>query len=270
MLFSRQGIRSWTFPVFRLGCYNIYMLKKEIIINGLKINYLISSDFNPNQAVVFLPGWKSPADLFCSVMGKISNLLAINLPGWGGSEVPKEDWGLVDYSNLVAAVLQKLNVVNPIVIGHSVGGAIAVEYLSSGREAQKLILLGGAIIRERLGRSQKLFIGAKIFRALFPFVNKKWRQRLAGKALSPDYLEAGEMVETYKKLISEDRQVAFYKLQLPIVLIWGKDDVATPYRQAEKLKNLSNQAILETIPAAGHYAFLDKPEEFKKIIAKYL
>jgi pimeloyl-ACP methyl ester carboxylesterase len=246
------------------------MIKKEIIINGLKINYLISRDFNPNQAVVFLPGWKSPASLFCSVMGNISNLLAINLPGWGGSEEPKEDWGLADYSKLVADFLQKLNIVHPIIIGHSVGGAIAVEYLSSGGEAQKLILLGGAVIRERSSRSQKLFIGAKIFRTLFPFVNKKWRQRLAGKALSPDYLEAGEMAEIYKKLISEDRQVAFYKLKLPIILIWGKDDAATPYKQAEKLRNLNNQAVLETIPNAGHYAFLDKPEEFKTIIAKYL
>jgi pimeloyl-ACP methyl ester carboxylesterase len=246
------------------------MIKKEIIVNGLKISYLVSSDFNPEQAVVFLPGWKSPVNLFCSVMGNISNLLAINLPGWGGSEMPKEDWGLVDYAKLVTAFLEKLKVVNPIIIGHSVGGAVAVEYLSSGEEAQKLILLGGALVRERLGRSQKLFIGAKIFRALFPFVNKKWRQRLAGKALSPDYLEAGEMVETYKKLISEDRQVAFYKLELPIILIWGENDVATPYSQAKKLKNLNNQVILETIPGAGHYSFLDKPEEFKKIIAKYL
>lgn len=246
------------------------MIKKEIIINGLKINYLISSDFNPNQAVVFLPGWKSPVDLFCSVMGKISNLLAVNLPGWGGSEMPKEDWGLADYSKLVAAVLQKLNVTNPIIIGHSVGGAVAVEYLSSGKEAQKLILLGGAIIRERTGRSQKMFIGAKVFRILFPFINQKWRRRLAGKALSADYLEAGEMTGTYKKLISEDRQIAFFKLQLPIILIWGRDDAETPYRQAEKLKSLSYQAVLETIPDAGHYVFLDKPEEFKKIIAKYL
>jgi pimeloyl-ACP methyl ester carboxylesterase len=246
------------------------MIKKEIIIDGLKINYLVSRDFNPNQAVVFLPGWKSPVNLFCSVMGNISNLLAINLPGWGGSESPREDWGLADYSKVVTDFLQKLNIVHPIIIGHSVGGAVAVEYLSSGGEAQKLILLGGAVIRERLGRSQKMFVGAKIFRCLFPFVNKKWRQRLAGKALSPDYLEAGEMEGTYKKLISEDRQVAFYKLELPIILIWGKEDRATPYSQAEKLKNLNNQVVLETIPAAGHYAFLDKPEEFKEIIAKYL
>jgi pimeloyl-ACP methyl ester carboxylesterase len=246
------------------------MIKKEIIVSGLKISYSISQGFNASRAVVFLSGWKSPVDLFCSVMGNTPNLLAINLPGWGGSEAPKETWGLVEYAKLVKAVLQRLEVVSPILIGHSVGGAVAVEYLSSGEKAQKIILLGGAIIRERLGRSQLMFIGAKVFRLLFPFINKKMRKRLAGKSLSPDYMEAGEMEEIYKRLISEDRQEAYLRLNLPIILIWGEDDKATPYYQAEKLKVLNDKAILEIIPQAGHYAFLDKPDEFRKIFFKYL
>ncbi|MFA6514506.1 MAG: alpha/beta hydrolase [Patescibacteria group bacterium] len=246
------------------------MIKKEIIISGLKVNYLISSDFNSEKALVFLPGWKSSVDLFCGIAGDIPNLLAINLPGWGGSEMPPETWGLTEYSKFVQEFLQKLEIIPAILIGHSVGGAIAVEYLSFGGKSQKLILLGGAIIRERLGRSQLMFIGAKIFRFLFPFVNKKMRKRLAGKSLSPDYVEAGEMEEIYKRLISEDRQEVFSNLNLPIVLIWGEDDAATPYNQAKRLKNLNSQTILETISQAGHYAFLDKSDEFRKILFKYL
>ena len=246
------------------------MIKRELIASGLKISYLISPDFEPEQAIVFIPGWKSPVDLFCGVMGDTSNLLAINLPGWGGSEKPKETRGLFEYSKLVKEVLLKLNVKTPILIGHSVGGAIAVEYLNNGGQAKKLILIGGAIIRERMGRSQRLFIAAKVFRFLFPFVNKKMRQRLAGKTLSPDYLEAGEMVSIYKRLISEDRQVAFSKLDLPITLIWGRDDDATPHNYAERLKNLNSHASLEVISGAGHYCFLDKPNEFRKIISKFL
>jgi pimeloyl-ACP methyl ester carboxylesterase len=246
------------------------MIRRELIASGLKISYLISSDFNSEKAIVFLPGWKSPVDLFCKIISDTPNLIAINLPGWGGSETPRETWGLFEYARLVEDVLLKLNISNPVLIGHSVGGAIAVEYLSSGKPAKKLVLIGGAIIRERLGRSQRLFIASKVFRFLFPFVNKKMRQRLAGKSLSPDYLESGEMENIYKRLISEDRQETYSKLNLPIVLIWGREDEATPYNYAERLKALNNQAIIETIPEAGHYCFLDKPEEFKKILFKYL
>lgn len=246
------------------------MLKKELIISGLKANYLISAEFNPEKAIIFLPGWKSPVDLFCGVIGDIPNLLAINLPGWGGSERPFETWGLFEYANFVREFLQKLNISNPILIGHSVGAAVAVEYLKNGGRAEKLIIIGGAIIRERSGRAQRIFIAAKIFRSLFPFINKKTRQRLAGKNLSTDYREAGEMVNIYKRLISEDRQETFSKLNLPINLIWGRDDDATPYHYAERLKNLNSRASLEVISDAGHYCFLDKPEEFRKILFKLL
>ncbi|MHB8903961.1 MAG: alpha/beta fold hydrolase [Patescibacteria group bacterium] len=246
------------------------MIRRELIASGLKISYLISSDFNSEKAIVFLPGWKSPVDLFCGVMGDTPNLLAINLPGWGGSEMPKETWGLFEYAKLIKEVLSKLNINNPILIGHSIGGAVAVDYLNNSGRASKLILIGGAIIRERIGRSQRLFIASKVFRFLFPFVNKKMRQRLAGKSLSLDYLESGEMENIYKRLISEDRQEAYSKLNLPITLIWGRNDDATPYSYAERLRALNNQAVLETISGAGHYCFLDKPEEFKKILFKYL
>ncbi|HZJ40822.1 MAG TPA: alpha/beta hydrolase [Candidatus Saccharimonadales bacterium] len=246
------------------------MINKEIIVNGLKASYLISSDFNPNQAIVFLPGWKSPVSLFCSVMGDTHNLVALNLPGWGGSENPKSVWGLAEYADFVKEFLNKIDVKNPIIIGHSVGGAIATEYIANGGQATKLIIIGGALIRERLGRSRRLFIVAKIFRFLFPFINKHQRQKLFGKSLSPDYVQAGELEEIYQRLIGEDRQSAFSELKLPIILIWGQNDQATPYLQAERLKKLNSQVILETILGAGHYSFLDKPEEFKKIIAKYL
>ncbi len=246
------------------------MIKKEIIISGLKVNYAISSDFSPSQAVVFLPGWKSPVDLFCSAVGDVPNLLALNLPGWGGSERPKEAWGLREYAGFVSEFLNKLQIQAPILIGHSVGGAIAVEYISSGQAARKLIIIGGAIIRNKSAKAKTIFVIAKIFRILFPFVNKRWRGRLAGRALSADYVQAGELEDIYKNLISEDRQSAFAKLSLPVVLIWGRDDQDTPYSQAERLKALRSASVLEVIPQAGHYCFLDQPSVFRETLLKHI
>ncbi len=246
------------------------MIKKEIIISGLKVSYLISADFNPNQAIVFLPGWKSPVDLFCSIMGDTPNLLAVNLPGWGGSEKAKATWGLKEYAVFVKEFLQRLGINKPVLIGHSIGGTIAVEYLSQGGEAQKLIIISGAIIREKSVKVKALMMGAKIFRFCLPFINKKWRARLAGQTLSPDYVQAGELEEVYKKVIGEDRQEVFSRLKLPIILIWGRDDKDTPYAQAEKLSSLQPLAILEPIIGAGHYCFLDQPQKFREAIIKFL
>jgi pimeloyl-ACP methyl ester carboxylesterase len=251
------------------------MEKKEIIIFGLKVNYLISPNFNPDQAVVFSPGWKSPVNLFCSVMGDMPNLLAINFPGWPDSEVPRATWGLVEYADFLQKFLEKLQVKPKILIGHSVGAAIAVEYLSRTGQSQsdqieKLIIIDGAIIREKSRRSQALLVAAKVFRFCFPFVNKDQRRRLAGNFLSPDCVQAGEMEEIYKRLISEDRQASWQSLTLPTMMIWGENDQDTPLEQAKRLHEQRPQASLEVISGAGHYCFLDKPREFKDIITKFL
>jgi pimeloyl-ACP methyl ester carboxylesterase len=203
-------------------------------------------------------------------MGDTPNLLAVNFPGWPGSEAPDQTWGLAEYADFLKTFLEKLNIRPAILIAHSVGAAIAIEYLSRGGQVQKLILVDGAVIREKSGKAGALFVGAKIFRFLFPFVDRQCRQRLGGKLLSADYRQAGELEETYKRLISEDRQASFQALSLPITMVWGQDDKDTPLNQAEKLERLRPQTALEIIPRAGHYCFLDKPQEFKAIMAKLL
>lgn len=246
------------------------MLKKELVIKGLKIVYAVSPSFDVNRAVVFLPGWRSPVDLFCSIAGDVPNLLAINLPGWGGSEKPSTVWGLSEYAEFIGEFFKKMSLDNPILIGHSVGAAVAVEYLRHGGRAQRLIIIGGAIIRERGWRLQLIMGASKLFRFLTPFLRKSWRRALAGNLISPDYVQAGEMSGIYQRLIKEDRQEAFRGLNLPIALIWGADDQDTPLAYAERLKKIQNSANLEIITQAGHYCFLDQPQSFRAALNKFL
>lgn len=246
------------------------MEKKTIIISGLSVTYLLSPGFKSDQAIVFLPGWKSPASLFCSVMSETPNLIAVNFPGWPDSERPRATWGLAEYALFLKEFLTKLNITPSVLVGHSVGAAIAVEYLGRVGHAAKFILVDGAIIRERTDKTGALFIGAKIFRFFLPFINKKWRTRLAGGLLSEDYLQAGEMEDIYRRLISEDRQKDFSGLNLPVVMVWGENDQATPLAQAARLKLLRPLTTLEVIPEAGHYCFLDQPERFRSIMSRVL
>lgn len=246
------------------------MVKKEIVVDNLLVSYSLSSEFNPDQAIVFLPGWKSPVDLFCSIVGDLPNLVAINLPGWGGSEKPHAAWGLVEYADFLKEFLSKLGINNSILIGHSVGAAIATEYLARGGLARKLMIVSGALIREKKASVRLSIIGAKIFRFFLPFVSQMGRRRLAGRKISVDYGEAGELVDIYRRLINEDEQINFSKLALPILLIWGQDDQDTPLEYGQRLAKMNQRAELAIIPQAGHYSFLDQPEAFRQILKKFL
>ena len=245
------------------------MLKKEIIINGLKVNYLISDHFQANQAVIFLPGWNSPAEIFSNSIN-INNLLAINLPGFFGSEKPQTVWGTTDYADFLLKFLNKLVISNPIIMGHSFGGAVALRY-ASRNPVKKLILIGAAIVRTKTSKTKFYYLGAKVLKTLAPCLAKKLRQSFYNKIGALDYLESGQMADIYQKVIREDSQNYLKDVQnIPVILIWGEKDLATPLTQAYLIKKQLPNSPLSILAGAGHYCFLDNKEEFAKIFRKEL
>ncbi|HZJ42028.1 MAG TPA: alpha/beta hydrolase [Patescibacteria group bacterium] len=245
------------------------MLKKEVIINGLKVNYLISSNFQEEQAIVFLPGWNSPAEVFSNQV-KIDNLLAINLPGFFGSEKPQAVWGTSEYSLFLVELLNKLDIKNPILVGHSFGGAIALRY-ASDQPVNKLILIAAAIVRTKMLKIKIYYVGAKILKKLLPTLVKKLRKSFYEKIGSLDYLESGQMSDIYQKVISEDSQEYLKYIQnIPTTLIWGEDDLDTPLAQAHLIKKQLPNSHLFVLSNAAHYCFLDNKEEFDRVFQEEL
>lgn len=245
------------------------MLKKEIIINGLKVSYLISDNFQTDQAIIFLPGWNSPVEIFSNQV-KIDNLLAVDLPGFFGSEKPQAVWGTSEYALFLTELLTKLAIVNPILIGHSFGGAIAIRYASS-QPVKKLILIGAAIVRTKTSKTKFYYIGAKILKTLLPWLAKKLRRSFYNKIGSLDYLESGQMSDIYQKVIREDSQDYLKYIQkVPATLIWGEKDFTAPLTQAYLIKKQLPSSSLFILAGASHYCFLDNKEEFNKIFRKEL
>ena len=243
------------------------MLKKEIIINGLKVNYLVSQNFQAELAIIFLPGWNSPAEVFSNQI-KIDNFLAINLPGFFGSEKPQTNWGTSDYADFLSELLNKLDIKNPTLLGHSFGGAVALRYASKN-SVKRLILIGAAIVRTKTSKTKIYYLGAKILKALAPWLAKKMRHSFYNKIGALDYLESGQMSDIYQKVIRDDSQRFLKDLEnISVTLIWGAKDLATPLTQAYLIKKQLPNSNLYILADAGHYCFLDKKEEFDEILFK--
>jgi pimeloyl-ACP methyl ester carboxylesterase len=82
------------------------------------------------KLLVLLHGWGDSSKglrLLQTELAKHYKVLAVDLPGFGASEPPKNAWRLDDYANFVAALLAKLKIGSPYaIIGHSNGGAVAI------------------------------------------------------------------------------------------------------------------------------------------------
>lgn len=247
------------------------MLKKEIIIDNFKINYYQSENFDKDKAIVFLHGWGTNALSFKNILKRTENFIALDWPGFGGSERPNDVWGVEDYSLFLKSFLAKLDIKNPILAGHSFGGSIIIKYASLEQDIKKIILIGSAGIREQSKKVKSYRMLAKIIKPVLalPGINlfrDKIRKAAYEKIDSIDYLESGEMREIYKKIIKEDLREDMEKIKIKTILIWGEDDKATPIEQARKMNELISDSKLNIIKNAGHYVFWDKEEEFMRIL----
>jgi len=251
------------------------MLEKQIIINSLNINYFQSDNLKNDGAVVFLHGWGSRAAHMKIIFENLPNFVALDLPGFGGSDLPPMPWGVADFADFLANFLSKLEVKNPILVGHSIGGSIVIKYLIEGGKAKKIILIAAAGIRKR---GLKIFlykIIAKSFKLLFllpglHIFKDKIRKKFYSAIDSVDYIEAGKMVESYKKIIHDDLTNDLQKVKASTVLICGEKDTITPLSQAKLMQEKIPGAKLFVIPDAGHFSFIDQSEKFREIFLKCL
>lgn len=249
--------------------------EKNIIIQGLNVRYYQNEKFSIIQPVIFLHGWGSRAMAFGKIFEKCGNALAIDLPGFGGSEAPKSAWSLSDYASFINEFFEKMDIKNPIIAGHSFGGSIGIKYCSKYGNIKKLILIGSAGIREKTAKKFFLLIFSKFFGILWrlPIVRTSGRsvRKYFYKIInSEDYINAGALTETYKKIIKEDLKDDLKKINTPAILIWGENDLDTPIQNAKLMHKLLRNSQLYVIPNAGHYVFLDNEAEFEHIFLSNL
>lgn len=249
------------------------MLEKKIIIHGLSINYFQSVNLEKDEAIVFLHGWGSRAVHLCSIFENLPNFIAVDLPGFGESELPLASWGVTEYASFLKSLLGKLEIKNPILVGHSFGGSIIIKYLAEGGIAKKAILISASGIRKKSLKILGYRFLAKIFKLIFslPVLNifkEKVKKNFYSAIDSVDYLEAGKMTESYKKIIQDDLTDILPKIAIPTVLIWGENDKDTPLWQGELMQRKISKSKLFIIPDAGHFSFIDQPDKFKSIFLK--
>lgn len=252
------------------------MIQRQVIVDGLSIRYCESS--SSGLVILLLHGWGDSAVTFARLESKLGvnyRLIAVDLPGFGGSETPRETWGLDNYAQFVASFMQKIEVKPLAILGHSNGGAIAIRGLSSGQlDAQKLILLASAGVRSDYQGKKKVYRwAAKLAKTATAPLPKHTRDKLKKKAyqsIGSDMFVAENLQETFKKVVTDDVQNDAKKINIPTLLVYGSEDTATPPRYGELFSRLIPDAKLEIIDGAGHFVHHDAPVRVEQLVEDFL
>src|SRR5437868_1200687 len=114
-------------------------MNNQLIVSNQLISYqFFNTAQSQSRAVLFLHGWRSESSVWGSVIQKLItqhpnndiNYYAIDLPGFGRSENPKKDFRIGDYAEVVRGFIEKLELKNVTIVGHSFGGRIGIKLAS--------------------------------------------------------------------------------------------------------------------------------------------
>lgn len=194
---------------------------------------------------------------------------AVNLPGHPDG-TPRSSIG--SYADWLRDYVRAQGYPPFILFGHSMGGAIALDYaLRYPTDLAGLVLIGtGARLRvhpDYLSRCRDEARWRAEAPAYYEAINPALAPQLAARAL-----QSGPMVE-HNDLSACDKFDVMERVReitLPSLVIVGADDIMTPVRYAEYLGRELPQAELAVIPKSGHFVTLEQPAAVNAAIARFL
>ncbi len=246
-------------------------------INGFKVFF---TSMGEGKNLLVLPGWAHDHNVWLNFQNTLSRemkITVIDYPGFGDSQLNPKIKSLDDYARFTEKVFAELNLKDVTVLGHSFGGSVALKMLSLNPKlpVKKLILVDSSGIRRFHPKKLLGMILAKSGKMAFSLpLLKKWHEpmkKILYKRLGEtDYLNAGPLKTVFTRIVNENLEGILDKITVPTFIIWGRKDNITPMSLAKVLNQKIKNSQLEIVENAGHFPFLDRPEEFNLLVKKIL
>jgi pimeloyl-ACP methyl ester carboxylesterase len=203
-------------------------------------------------------------------------VFALDLPGHGKSEGVGYQ-SIDDYTKVALQFMKTARLSPAVVIGHSMGSAIALTLAL--RYPKRILGLG------LIGSGAKLRVAPALLDlasnpASYPFVIKMVTENsyssstdLRIKELGAQRLEEGRPSVLAGDLLacdSFDVMERVKRIEVPTLIICGKDDLMTPPNRSEYLRDQIQNADLHLIEQAGHMVMLERPDEVARLLGEFL
>jgi len=233
------------------------------------------------ETLIFLHGLFGTPDHWIEVMKRLAGRYRVIAPQLPIDPAPdRRRHGMKQISDLREAVgemIDNLEIENFALCGNSLGGLVAIDYcLAHPDSAKALVLAGSAGLFERSpirglrSRPTRQFVSDTIRGILF-------EDRLITDELI-DQWHSSLLDRNYTRFVlrisraTRDRDVKdeLAQLDLPSLIVWGRNDEITPPSTAEEFRRLIRGSQLEFIEQCGHAPNWERPDAFAEILGRFL
>jgi pimeloyl-ACP methyl ester carboxylesterase len=225
-------------------------------------------------------------------------VIAPDLLGHGRSEKPRADYSVAAYANGMRDLISVLGVDRVTVVGHSLGGGVAMQFAYQYPErCERLVLVSSGGVCPEVNPLLRLVAtpNADLVLPLMRFAGT----RLAGHALFrllrqldtdisvdmndllrvfdslPDPATRRAFVRTLRSVIDWRGQAitmldrCYLTQGMPTLLVWGSRDAIIPARHAHIAHAAMPNSQLEIFEGAGHFPFRQEPERFLEVLETF-
>jgi pimeloyl-ACP methyl ester carboxylesterase len=241
------------------------------------------------KPIVLIGGFLEPSFVWeqaAPLLAQGHRVYALDLDGFGYTE-RRGPWTLQHWGDQVQAFCKALGLTRPIVVGHSLGAAVAVEFARRG-VASRIVLLDGDALRG--GGPPRLVTEALVkspfFTTIYRFLLRSpWAvKRLIENAYGPNHptITNTEIRRWTNPFRAKDARQALEgmaqhgiagvtrqdlrQLHVPALVVWGaKDDVDPVASGRQSARDLRARFVL--IPNAGHLSMLVAPTAVARAIS---
>lgn len=255
----------------------------------LGISYLTAGESGP--AIVFLHGWGAFKELWWSALrdlGRDYRCFAIDMPGHGESRIGRADQ-IERIAVLIADFCRDLGLSTIILVGHSMGGSVAVEMtLRYPHLVQRLALIDAAVDAYRMPAYTRIYLlphlGWPTFR-LTQAIGRAFRplgQRIphehGGGWIRP-WLRRASYLATFdpeglyrilRSLFATRADERLQQIRVPTLVMTGQFDSLAPPAHARRLAQVIPGARYVMIPVSLHNPMDERPRAFTRALRAFL
>jgi pimeloyl-ACP methyl ester carboxylesterase len=263
---------------------------QTLTLHGHSISYVQRGS---GPVLLLIHGMAGSLETWRSViepLARHATVLAVDLPGHGSSGPGGGDFSLGSLASGLRDVLVSLGHDRATLVGHSLGGGIAMQFSYQFPEiTERLVLVssGGLGIEVSPVLRAASLPGANLFLSVTAGAAQRGAG-LAGRVLraahAPSNPGVDELIRSYTSLADADRRSAFLATvrtvigregqtvhagdrlylasELPVLLLWGADDPIIPVAHARAAHELLPTSTLVVFDGVRHFPHVEAPERF--------
>lgn len=256
-------------------------------VGGFDVSYLTGGHDSELAPALSLHGMGGAGkwEAYHMALGTVTRTYVPQLPGWPEGQPPKGIGSVQDYASLVVEFLDAVGIEQSILVGHSIGGWIALSIATAHPErVSRLILVDamGLDVPSAPVPDLRLIDEESFAKAVFGRLGliataqaygfgAEWENVRRGPEFERQWKGRG-LVASLVQGPCADPELTHKVPTIPAdtLLIWGRLDGIVPLQHGEALRTAMPHARLDVIERCGHLPMVEKPETFHRLLYDFL